>query len=100
RDGDVVLLRIRRHFAHILGQIDERFVLHARARRATDDVQPLVHETRYGAEAAVLDVVEDLSPDCNLFAFALERQRQGDADRVADPAGDELLEGDARLDYP
>src|SRR5207248_1956980 len=98
RDGDVVLLRIQRHFAHVLGQVDEGFVLHARARRAADDVQPLLLEAWYGAEAAVLDIVEDLSPDRNLFAFALERQGEGDADGVADAAGDELLEGDAGLD--
>src|SRR5204863_9753380 len=98
RDRDVVLLRVRAHFSHVLSQIDERLVLDARAGRTADDVQSLVLEARHGPEAAALDVVEDLMSDRDLVAFFFERQRERDADRVADAARDELLEGDARLD--
>ena len=83
----------------VLREVDERLVLHARARRATDDVHALVLEARHGAEAAVLDVVEDLPADGDLVALALERKSERDADRVADAARDELLECDARLDH-
>ena len=70
----------------LLREIDERLVLDARARGAGDDVQPCLLEARHGAEAARRDVVEDLPADRDLFALALERERERDADRVADAA--------------
>src|SRR5712691_6963810 len=88
-DRDVVLLRVLRHLLDVLRQVDERLILHARARRATDDVHPLVLEAGDGAEAAVLDVAEDLPADRDLLALALEGEGEGDADGVADAARDE-----------
>ena len=46
----------------------------------------------------MLDVVEDLSSDRDLVAFALERKCQRDPDRVTDAPRDELLECNPRLD--
>ena len=94
-----MLLGVVRHVADVLRQIDERFVLDARARRATDDVQPVLLEAWNGAEALVRDVVEDLAADGDLFTFAFERKRQRYADGVADAPRNELFERNARLDH-
>src|SRR4029077_3296975 len=100
-DGDrnVMLLRVLGHRLHILREVDERFILDARAGRTADDVHPVLLEARDGTESAAGDVLEDLTADRDLLALALERKRERNADRVADAAGDELLERDARLDH-
>ena len=56
------------------------------SKRGTERKRPLAMSSRISLA------------DGDLVAFVLEGQRERDADRVADAAGDELLEGDARLD--
>ena len=50
------------------------------------------------AHASGRDVGQNLPPGGDLFALASVGHRERDADRVADAAADELLEGDARFD--
>ena len=88
------------HLFDVVRQIDEGLVLHAGAGRAADDVHAVLLETGHGAETARGDVREDGAADRNLLAFAFEGEGQRDADGVADPLGDELLEGDPGLDDP
>src|SRR5437660_2953047 len=91
-DRDVVLLGVLGHVAHVMGEVDEGLVLDARAGWATDDVQTGLLEAWDGTEASFADVAEDLAAYGDLIALALEGEGQGDADRVADVAGDELFE--------
>src|SRR5581483_9950325 len=76
RDRDRMILRVLGHLLDLVREIDERLVLDARAGGTTDDVHPLLFEARNGAEAAVLDVVENLAPDGHFVALVLEGESE------------------------
>lgn len=51
-----------------------------------------------GAEAALGDVLEDVSGGVDFLVFAVEGEGEGDAEGVADALGEELFEGEAGFD--
>src|SRR5690606_16445707 len=99
-DGDRhrVVLRVGGHLFHLCGQFDEGLVLDPRATRTTDDVQRVEAEVDHAADTAGGDVGKDVAARGDFLTFAVIRHGQRHADRVADAAADQLLEGDPRLD--
>ena len=91
-----MILRVAGELADMLCELDEAFVLDTRARWAGNDIQSA--EVGHGAEAALANILQYRMADADLFVLTLVREGQGDADRVPDPATDELLERDTRLD--
>jgi len=97
-DGQSVVLSISSQLLDPLGQVDKRFVFHSRATGAGDDVQAFLARRNHRTHAARGDLRQNLPANVNLFRFARVGNRQGNPDRVANAAADELLQRDPRLD--
>ena len=77
------LAAANKRVSNLLSKFDERFVLDARAGGAADDVQPLVLESRHGAESPAGDVVENLTAENlvvenDMNAMEVSRRMEGD----------------------
>ena len=97
-DRDRVLAGVVGHLLHVLGQLNEGFVLDARATGATDDIQRVEVEADDRPDSPGGDIGNDRLPRGDLFALAVVGNRQRDSNRVSDPLRNQLLEGNACLD--
>ena len=100
RDRNRIAGRGRVICANLPGQLDKGFVLHTGTTRATDDVRSVIAFAPTRRAAVPPPSRRDLLPGVDLLAFLRKRNRQRHADRVADAAGEQLLQSRRVLRMP
>ncbi len=95
-----MVLGVAGHGLDLLRQFDKRFVFDTRTAGTRDDVQPSIGRHDGVEHSTGVNVVENLSTGDDLLLLLVVGHGQGNANRVADAATDELFQGHARLDDP
>jgi len=79
-------------------QFDKRLILDPRTAGAGDDIQGCPGGGDDRTHAPGGDLGQNLPADDNLLGLLRVRHCQGNTNRIADPAADQLLESNPRLD--